>query len=88
MCCCPLDGLFTKDATKKIYILESNSNDKTVKVDAYGDTIKEEHPQKVINALRKIDYWRAQVFADLIKDILIECNTRDIDEIMIYHYGH
>lgn len=85
-------GLFDHDADKDIYILESN-DDMKVTEDKYGEHIKSEHPENVLNALvedyRTSHYWREKIAIDLISSV-IENDTElfEDERIMIYSYGY
>lgn len=90
LCCCyGLEDVFEDTADYPLQIMETDG-DTEISEDKYGVPIKVADPEPVIRELRKIyrneHYWRAKCAADLIGDIVRNCNTRDV--IRIYSFGY
>ena len=80
-------NVFMEEAEGEMHGISGND---PIETDAYGEPLRVDLPKPVIEELRKIgekyDYWRAKVAANLIEDIVQNCNTRG--NIRIYAYGH
>lgn len=85
-----LRDIFKDNAECDLY--SEYEDDFKIESDKYGFPIKAAKPETVIKILRTLNkrehYWRYKVAADLIAEIMRQCDTRDLDSIMVYSYGY